>query len=160
MKFISKIFYMFLVWLKVFSPFHKLAIDNDAFLEFHPWHFLIKDRATRKTLLKGRCKGGLYPIVLSSSSSSMPKQVCVITKPTVEWWHSRLGHPSSLVVQQVLNKFCLPYAKSSSIETICDSCQKDKSHQLAYPISTSVMTVPLQKNLFQCLGSDTSQTYL
>jgi hypothetical protein len=57
----------------------------------------------------------------------------------------RISHPSILVVQQVLNKFCLPYAKSSSIETICDSCQKAKSHQLANPISTSVSTVPLQK---------------
>jgi histone deacetylase 1/2 len=49
------------------------------------------------------------------------------------------------VVQQVLNKFCLPYSKSSSVETICDSCQKAKSHQLAYPISTSVSTAPLQQ---------------
>jgi hypothetical protein len=64
---------------------HKLAIDNDAFVEFHPWHFLIKDRATRKTLLKGRCGGDRYPIVSlsSSSSSSTPKQFCVVTKPIV-----------------------------------------------------------------------------
>jgi histone deacetylase 1/2 len=123
---------------------HKLAIDNNAFLEFYPWYFLIKNRATRKTLLRGRCEGGLYPIVASSSSST-PKQVYVVTKPTVERWHSRLDHPSSLVVQQVLNKFCLPYSKSSSIETVCDSCQKAKSHQLAYPISTSVSTIPLQQ---------------
>jgi histone deacetylase 1/2 len=75
---------------------------------------------------------------VASSSSSTPKQVYVVTKPTVERWHSRLGHPSSLVVQQVLNIFCLPYSKSSSIETVCDSCQKAKSHQLAYPVSTSV----------------------
>jgi histone deacetylase 1/2 len=126
--------------------FHKLAIDNDSFLEFHPWNFLIKDRATRKILLKGRCEGGLYPIVSSSSSSSTPKEVYVVTKPTVARWHSCLGHPSSLVVQQVLNKFYLPYSKPSNIETICDSCQKAKSHQLAYPISTSVSTIPLQQS--------------
>jgi histone deacetylase 1/2 len=123
---------------------HKLASDNDAFLEYHPWHFLIKDRATKNVLLRGPCQGGLYPIV-SSSSSSMPKQVYVATKPTIERWHSRLGHPLSLVVQQILNKFCLPYSKSSSVETICDSCQKAKSNQLPYPISTSVSTIPLQQ---------------
>jgi hypothetical protein len=59
---------------------HKLTLDNDIFLEFHPWYFLIKDRATENILLKGRCEGGLYPIVSSSSSPS--KQVCVITKPS------------------------------------------------------------------------------
>jgi histone deacetylase 1/2 len=83
--------------------------------------------------------------VSSSSSPSTSKQVCVVTKPTIAWWHSRLGHPSSLVVQQILNKFCLPFYKSSSVETVCDSCQKAKSHQLAYPIFTSVSIVPLQQ---------------
>jgi histone deacetylase 1/2 len=28
--------------------------------------------------------------------------------------------------------------------SVCDSCQQAKSHQLPYPISTSVSTVPLQ----------------
>jgi histone deacetylase 1/2 len=69
--------------IKSLLSVHKLSIDNVAFLEFQPWHFLIKDRAMRKTLLKGRCEGGLYPIVSSSSSSSTPNQVCVVTKPTV-----------------------------------------------------------------------------
>jgi histone deacetylase 1/2 len=36
---------------------HKLALDNDAFLEFHPHYFFIKDRATKRTLLQGRCEG-------------------------------------------------------------------------------------------------------
>jgi hypothetical protein len=45
---------------------HKLAINNDAFLEFHPWHFLIKNWTTKKILLIGQCEGGLYPIVSSS----------------------------------------------------------------------------------------------
>jgi hypothetical protein len=88
---------------------HKLAFDNYAFLEFHPWYFLIKDRVTKETLLRGPCTGGLCPIVSLSSSPSTSKQVCVVTKPTIAWWHSRLGHPSSLVVQQILNKFCLPF---------------------------------------------------
>jgi hypothetical protein len=40
---------------------HRLAVDNNAFLEFHPNFFLIKDQATRRTLLEGKCRGGLYP---------------------------------------------------------------------------------------------------
>jgi histone deacetylase 1/2 len=41
---------------------HKLAHDNNAFFEFHPNFFFIKDQATRRTLLDGTCRGGLYPL--------------------------------------------------------------------------------------------------
>ena len=41
---------------------HCLANDNRAFLEFHPNFFLIKDQLTKKTILEGKCKGGLYPL--------------------------------------------------------------------------------------------------
>ena len=40
---------------------HRLAADNNAFLEFHPDFFLIKDQKSKNTLLKGRCYKGLYP---------------------------------------------------------------------------------------------------
>jgi hypothetical protein len=33
---------------------HHLATDNNAFLEFHPDFFLIKDQATKTTLLRGK----------------------------------------------------------------------------------------------------------
>jgi hypothetical protein len=35
---------------------HRLTSDNNVFLEFHPNLFFVKDRATRKTLLEGRCE--------------------------------------------------------------------------------------------------------
>lgn len=41
---------------------HRLASDISAFLEFHSDFFLIKDQATKKTLLRGRCHQGLYPM--------------------------------------------------------------------------------------------------
>jgi hypothetical protein len=41
---------------------HRLAKDNNVFLEFHPNFFLIKDRDTRSTILRGRCQKGLYPL--------------------------------------------------------------------------------------------------
>ena len=34
---------------------HRLAKDNSSFLEFHPDYFLIKDLATKNTILRGRC---------------------------------------------------------------------------------------------------------
>jgi hypothetical protein len=44
------------------ASIHHLTSDNDVFLEFHPKNFLIKHQHTRRTLLHGRCRNGLYPI--------------------------------------------------------------------------------------------------
>lgn len=41
---------------------HRLACDNNAFLEFHPNYFFIKEQGTRKVILRGQCEGGLYPL--------------------------------------------------------------------------------------------------
>jgi hypothetical protein len=40
---------------------HHFTLDNDTFIEFHPFFFLINDRKMRRVLLHGPCKGGLYP---------------------------------------------------------------------------------------------------
>jgi hypothetical protein len=39
---------------------HCFTLDNNVFLEFHPF-FFIKDRITRRPLLRGRYHKGLYP---------------------------------------------------------------------------------------------------
>lgn len=58
---------------------HKLALDNNAFLEFHPHYFFVKDRATKNILLKGRCKGGLYAL-----PNNRPSQALLSAKITQE----------------------------------------------------------------------------
>jgi histone deacetylase 1/2 len=35
---------------------HKLAYDNNTFLEIHPFDFFVKDRDTRRTILQGSCR--------------------------------------------------------------------------------------------------------
>jgi len=47
---------------------NRLACDNNAFLEFHPNHFLIKEQRIKRTFLRGRCEGGLYPLKFRLSS--------------------------------------------------------------------------------------------
>jgi hypothetical protein len=121
---------------------HRFTKDNNVYIEFHPWYFYVKDLATRKVLLKGRCIKGLYPNV--SSALSKNKRAFSAIKPSASKWHSRLGHPSSRIVQQIISKHQLPCSNKSSSESICDSCQKAKSHQLPYVRSTSVSTAPLQ----------------
>jgi hypothetical protein len=68
---------------------HRFTLDNNTFIEFHPYFFLIKDQKTRKVLLRGPCKGGLYPL-------PSQKQLLSAIRLSLDRWHSRLGHPSSL----------------------------------------------------------------
>jgi hypothetical protein len=35
---------------------HRFTLDNDTFIEFHTFFFLIKDQKTRKVLLRGPCR--------------------------------------------------------------------------------------------------------
>jgi hypothetical protein len=116
---------------------HRLAADNHAFLEFHPDFFLIEDQATKKTLLEGKCRGGLYPLPQSRH------EVHSAIKPSTARWHSRLGHPAFPIVHRVISSNNLPCAREDPQQSICDACQQAKSHQLPYPKSTSVSQSPL-----------------
>jgi hypothetical protein len=60
---------------KSLASVHRIASDNNAFLEFHPNYFLIKDWESKTTLHQGRCSGGLYPIELNREGENRSKQV-------------------------------------------------------------------------------------
>jgi hypothetical protein len=95
---------------------NRFTRDNGVFLEFHPNHFCVKEQSTRKTLLKGRCECGLYPVKSSN------KEVLGVVKPTTSLWHHHLGHASTVVVQQVLHCHQLPFARESNNSSVCDAC--------------------------------------
>jgi hypothetical protein len=71
----------------------RFKYDNNVYFEFHPWYFLIKDRASREVLLRGGCRGGLYNLDLSTI-----KQVFSSLRVSRDQWHSRLGHPATPIV--------------------------------------------------------------
>jgi hypothetical protein len=124
---------------------HKFTYDNNAFFEIHPWYFLLKDRNTKKPLLHGRCRNVLYPLPAAAlSKQRVNKSVLAAIKPSVVRWHHRLGHASSPVVQRVLSENNLSFSKEKLDESVCDACQKAKSHQLPFPKSVSVSKAPLE----------------
>jgi hypothetical protein len=102
---------------------NHIARDNDVFLEFHPNHFCVKEQQTRRTLLRGPCEGGLYPLKSSSNKPSKNKQALSVIKPMVSLWHHRLGHKSTPVVQQVLSRHNLPFIRDLNKNVVCDACQ-------------------------------------
>jgi hypothetical protein len=64
---------------------HQFTLDNHVFIEFHPFFFLIKDTETRRTLFRGPCYGGLYPLMPISTASS--KHAFITIKPSSSTWH-------------------------------------------------------------------------
>jgi hypothetical protein len=120
---------------------HKLTSDNNAFMELHPHSFYLKDRISKRVLLQGRSRGGMYPIPIRSWSSSSPVALAA-TRVTPEVWHRRLGHPSQAIFSSVLNK--LGVKGQSHDSSVCSACQQAKSHQLPFNDSTRVSTEPLE----------------
>ena len=120
----------------------RLALDNDVLCQIHPHSFLVKERGTRKVLLRGRGRCGLYPV--KHKGSNVQKQMLSATKISSDRWHRRLGHPSPLIFKRVLSQNKLPCANFSNNESLCDACQKGKSHQLPYPKSISEFKLPLE----------------
>jgi hypothetical protein len=59
---------------------HRFTLDNNTFIEFHPYFFLIKDQVTKRVLLRGPCRGGLYP--LPPLSASIQKHILSAIKPS------------------------------------------------------------------------------
>lgn len=46
---------------------NKLMYDNNVFIEIHKHVLFVKDKVTKKTLLFGKSKGGLYPVPIGHS---------------------------------------------------------------------------------------------
>lgn len=130
---------------------HRLASDNNAFLEFHPHYFLIKDRTMRRSLYLSRCESGLYPLVPNNPTPE--KEALSASKPTPEIWHSHLGHPSYSTVQQVLRSYMIFHVlvfpiKFRSVMLV----NRQKSHQLPYSSSNNVSSAPLELVFFDVWG--------
>jgi hypothetical protein len=127
---------------KNLTSVHRIATDNNVFFERHPNFFFIKDQESRRTLIHGRSKGGMYQIPCAPFAGV--KQDLGVSKFTTSRWHSRLGHPSSSIISCVLSKNNISCVSDSLPEPVYDVCQGTKSHQLPYPTSSSTSTSPLE----------------
>jgi hypothetical protein len=79
---------------------HQFTKATNTYFEFHPFHFLVKDRTTGTPLLQGQNSHGLYSFPsFSASNKSAPPTALVGERTSVPGWHSRLGHPAFRVVR-------------------------------------------------------------
>ena len=137
----------------------SVCYDNQAFVEFYPSHFLVKDQASGRVLLQGILEDGLYkvsslvttlpslavsfslgsPLVLVTQLSFNHVQAFITQHNNIILWHNRLGHPASNVVTQVMRSYNLKFSKSFDF---CSSCQLAKSHRLPFVLSKSKSIKP------------------
>jgi hypothetical protein len=75
---------------------------------------------------------------------TLTKLIAGVTKPSVDLWYSRLGHPSFSTADFVLKNNELPFEEKASSGSVCDACQKAKSRQLPYKKSDSMSSHPLE----------------
>ncbi|KAH0767944.1 hypothetical protein KY285_003815 [Solanum tuberosum] len=74
----------------------RFSRDNNVCFEFHPSHFLVKDRASRTPLLSGQSDDGLFSLNLQpsySKSSSKSPSAFLSSRTSSACWHLHLGHP-------------------------------------------------------------------
>jgi hypothetical protein len=131
---------MFLTFISILS-LHHFNLDNHTFIKLHPFFFLIKDHATRKVLLRGPCRGGLYH--LPQLSSLEHKFILPAIKSSSTRWHCRLGHPSQEIVLCILRDNNIPWSSIDSKESVCDACLHAKARQLPYTHSSTCSSAPL-----------------
>jgi hypothetical protein len=55
---------------------HRFTRDNHVFVECHPFVFLVKNPHTKKLLLCGKCRGGIYPFPSLEQSTTK----CVLVR--------------------------------------------------------------------------------
>jgi hypothetical protein len=102
---------------------HKLANDNDCFVEIHPSSFCVKDLKTRATLLRGRAHGGLYPVPPHQPHHRRCLPQAHSIALSKEPWHHRLGHPAPPIVQAILQSNKLGPLQNNGVPHVCDTCQ-------------------------------------
>jgi hypothetical protein len=134
---------MSLALTNISFPFIALTMIITPLLSFILIFFLIKDHVTKKVLLRGPCRGGLYPIP-SSFPPSFQKYAFVANKLSYDRWHARLGHSLHEVVRHVVHNYNLSCSSLDNKEVICDACLRAKAHQLPYLVSTSRSSFPLE----------------
>uniref|UniRef100_A0A803QD60 Integrase catalytic domain-containing protein n=1 Tax=Cannabis sativa TaxID=3483 RepID=A0A803QD60_CANSA len=145
----------------------KLTHDNNVLMEFYSDCCVVKDKLTKKVLLQGMLRDGLYQlqapqfktttqstsqiesnkvkshsfsgVVVKSKSSRNQSKILESLVSKSDVWDRRLGHPSPRVLSQVLNSCQVKISKNEMLH-FCDACQFGKSHALPFKNSNSKAT--------------------
>jgi hypothetical protein len=144
---------------------HHFTSQNNVFLEFYPFYFLVKDQTTGATLIRGVCESSVYHFPNSLVGSASKIVANVHEQTLFDGWHKRLGHSSFKIVRNLVNNFSLPIAHNK-MNSLCSSCSINKAYQLSFWPTSFQSHAPLDIiytdvwGLAHCVGLDDSRYYL
>lgn len=122
---------------------YRLCNANRVSVEFFPASFQVKDLSTGVPLLRDKTKDELYewPMTVPQATAMLTSSS---SKATLSSWHSRLGHPSSSILNTIVSAFSLPVSSTSQKFLSCTDCFINKSHKLPFSNSTITSSRPLE----------------
>lgn len=123
---------------------HQFSHDNHCYFVFNGDDFFVKDNATGKTLFHGKSENGIYPFHFPSTVSHHKSFAFIGTCVPSQVWHQRLGHPSHLILENLVSSNYLSVKGSVKNKEFCDFCPLGKSTRLPFFLSKSVSSKPLQ----------------
>ena len=103
--------------IPIFLSVHQFTCNNKCFFVFFSDCFYVKDLESGKTLFHGKSDNGLYPLTIHneiSNKTSCPFAFIRVRVPT-QIWNSRLAHPASNTLLQLVSNKSLPMKGSNSM---------------------------------------------
>ena len=94
---------------------------NNTSIEFFPSSFIVKDLQMREQLVQGWSSEEVYELPSSVRPLESFVQAMVGIKSSFTTWHQRLGHPSTKIVNCIVQSYYLSI--SSSSQTYCNACK-------------------------------------
>lgn len=125
---------------------YQFTRDNNCYFIFPSHCFNVKDLKTAgKTLFQGKSKNGIYPFRIHHQIASKSGRPFAFVGVHVgaPVWHSRLGHPASNTLLNLISNQCLPMSGKSAIP-FCNLCPLGKSTKLPFKFSDSISNSPLE----------------
>ena len=113
----------------------KLTTNYPLIFKFDGHGFVIEDRTTNKTIVKGSKRGGPYAFDrgLTALFSHQFKRVAR------DCWHYRLNHAHQRIIDHLHSRNFISFALESMYSSICTSCQMGKSCRLPFlPIENEI----------------------
>lgn len=123
----------------------KLNNDNDVLIQFDSCGYVVKDKRSGRTLLKGKQKDELYEFIDTKPRQNLSHNsefIFSTSRSNKKLWHLRLGHPSERVLNQVLQTCNIKISDNGNL--FCEPCQYGKNKALPFKLSDSKATSPLQ----------------
>jgi histone deacetylase 1/2 len=112
--------------------------DNPVNVEFDNFGFSVKDRLTRRVILRCNSTGDLYPVRAPSPARSLHATALI----SVDVWHQRLGHPGRSSLARALS--AIDPSFSNLATSTCQACQIGKNVRFPFQESKHVSYFPFQ----------------